>query len=287
MSSILITGGSGFLGEGLTKALLNNSSYERIIILSRSEYKQFQLSQRLNDPDKRLRFFIGDVRDKDRLRRAFDGVNDVIHAAALKRIEVGNYNPIEMVKTNVNGSMNVLEAAQDMDVRRVVGVSSDKAWRPVSPYGYSKAMMESLFLAANNTMGWRGPRFSCVRYGNVFRSTGSIVPVWEEMIAKRGGKYGRFPVTDPNCTRFFMRRKEAVSFVLNTLNDMQGGELNIPKLPAYDIGTLAKAMNLEIDIVGLPPWEKMHEGMDDGNTSDIVSRMSVGELRTALEEKDD
>lgn len=278
---ILITGGTGALGTAFASHLLAQNSGKRIAILSRGEYRQFLMAQELAPLDTRgrLRFFIGDVRDRDRLRRALSGIEVVIHAAALKRIETGQYNPTEVVKTNVDGSINVIEAAQDAGVKKVVFVSSDKAYQPVSPYGFSKALAESIFLAANNTTGWRGPKFAVTRYGNVFKSTGSVVPVWADMI-KNGS--GEVPVTDPRCTRFFMRMREAVALVENTIETMHGGELAIPTLPAYRLGDLAEAMGAKMRITGLPAWEKMHESMSDGNSSDLARRMTISELREAL-----
>lgn len=282
MKSVLITGGSGALGTALAKFMLEQMvGIERIVILSRGEYRQFLLSQELKplDPDGKLRFMIGDVRDRDRLRRAMEGIDTVIHAAALKRIEVGNYNPIEMVKTNVDGAVNVIEASQDAGVKKVMAISSDKAFQPVSPYGTSKALAESIFLAANNTRGWNGPLFAACRYGNVWCSTGSVVPVWRNMIA-RGQSV--VPVTDPTCTRFFMKMEEAVQLVLHTTLGMRGGELAIPTLPAYELGDLATAMGVEMHVTGLPPYEKRHESMEHGNCSADARRMTVEELKTEL-----
>jgi len=281
MKSILITGGSGAFGNAMTQYLLTETGAERIVIYSRGEYRQFLMSHEvaaLNKTD-RLRFMIGDVRDRDRLRRAMEGIEVVIHAAALKRIEVGNYNPIEMVKTNVGGAINVIEAAQDAGVRKVVALSSDKAFQPVSPYGTSKALAESIFLAANNTTGFYGPKFSVCRYGNVWNSTGSVVPIWQSLIAKG---IDTVPVTDPNCTRFFMRMSEAIDLVIKTINSSIVGELAIPRLPAYRIGDLATAMGLNMKIVGLPPWEKKHEAMSDELWSNEARRMRVEELQKEL-----
>ena len=281
MKSVLITGGSGAFGNAFVHYLLSlPSPPSRIVVFSRGEYNQFLMSQRFQKLNKdRLRFMIGDVRDKERLRRALQSIDVVVHAAALKRIEVGNYNPTEMIKTNVDGAVNLIEAAQDAGVKKVVGISSDKAWQPVSPYGTSKALAESAFLAANNITGWTGPRFAVCRYGNVWGSTGSVVPVWKQMIAD-GAK--EVPVTDPECTRFFMRMQEAVELVLDTINTMKGGELKIPTLPAYRLGDLAAAMGVGVQVNGLPKWEKLHEGMADGNTSDKARRMSVDELKAEL-----
>lgn len=281
MENILITGASGAFGTAFTKHLLSLESPKRIIIFSRGEFRQFQMAQELRplDKEERLRFMIGDVRDRDRLKRAMQDVDTVVHAAALKRIEVGAYNPIEMVKTNVDGAINVIEAAQDAGVKKVVALSSDKAFEPVSPYGCSKALAESIFLAANNTTGWHGPKFAVTRYGNVWNSTGSVVPVWKALI-HNGAK--EVPVTDPECTRFFMKMDEAVQLVIRTASTMKGGELAIPTLPAYRLGDLAEAFGVKMDVQGLPAWEKRHESMAAGNSSDKARRMSVAELRQAL-----
>jgi FlaA1/EpsC-like NDP-sugar epimerase len=229
-----------------------------------------------NDP--RLRFFIGDVRDEKRLRRAMHGVDVVVHAAALKRIEVGAYNPTEMVKTNVLGTMNVIEAATDAGVKKVIFLSTDKAFQPISAYGQSKALAESMILSANNTRGSDGPIFAVTRYGNVAGSKGSVIPKWRELIAQ--GK--PVQVTDPECTRFWMFMDEAIDLVLDTILTMKGGELVIPRLPAYRIGDLAEAMEAEVQIVGLMGHEKMHEGMMEGNTSDRARRISIEELKEML-----
>lgn len=284
MESVLITGGSGAFGRAFTRYLLSlGEPPRRIVIYSRGEVRQFEMAQEFNGIDTRtaLRFLIGDVRDRDRLRRALDGIQVVVHAAALKRIEVGNYNPIEVVKTNVGGAINLIEAAQDAGVKKVVALSSDKAFEPVSPYGTSKALAESVFLAANNTMGWKGPRFAVTRYGNVWNSTGSVVPVWKKLI-KDGAD--EVPVTDPECTRFFMRMNEAVTLVVDTISSMKGGEIAIPTLPAFRLGDLAEAMGVKMRITGLPAWEKAHESMSDGNSSDKARRMSVQELVDELAE---
>lgn len=274
---LLITGGTGFFGRAFARHAL--AWGYTVCIYSRNEYSQFLMRQEFCD-DPRLRFFIGDVRDRDRLRRAMEGCDSVVHAAALKRIEVGAYDPIEMVKTNVVGTMNVIEAAMDAGVGKVVFLSSDKAFEPVSAYGQSKAIAESLILAANNIRGSIGPLFAAVRYGNVANSTGSVIPIWRKMIAE--GKT-TVPVTDPNCSRFYMTVQQAVDLVQQTLIDMQGGELVIPDyLPAYRLGDLADAMGVQMDVRGLGGHEKKHEGMRAGLTSDNARRMSVDELREAL-----
>jgi len=283
MRSVLITGGSGAFGTACTKRLLTiDRGLNRIVVFSRGEHRQAEMFRELTSPEYpaawRLRFFIGDVRDRDRLRRAMEGIEVVIHAAALKRIEVGAYNPLEVKKTNIDGAANVIEAATDSDVGRVIALSSDKAFEPVSPYGTSKAFAESLFLAANNTRGNNGPIFAVVRYGNVWCSTGSVVPTWRKILETSD----TVPVTDPECTRFFMTMDEAVSLVLDTAETMQGGEIAIPELPAYRLGDLAEAMGAKMDVRGLPLYEKRHESMGAGNSSDQARRMSVDELRRAL-----
>lgn len=270
MKSVIITGGSGSFGQAFAKRLLRDG-VERVVIFSRGEHTQAEMRERLNDD--RLRFFIGDVRDKDRLRRAFEGCDTVIHAAALKRIEVGAYDPIEMVKTNVNGTINVIEAAMDARVKRVVGLSSDKAWQPISPYGQTKALAESLLLNANNLAGKNGPKFVVTRYGNVAGSRGSVIPRWRAM-------KGTVPVTDPDCTRFWMWMDEAVDLVIQATKS--NSDMLIPTLPAYRLGDLADVLGVKMDVKGLPKWEKKHEGMDFGNTSDVARRMTRDELSEAV-----
>ena len=274
---LLITGGTGFFGRAFARHAL--AWGYTVCIYSRNEYSQFLMRQEFCD-DPRLRFFIGDVRDRDRLRRAMEGCDSVVHAAALKRIEVGAYDPIEMVKTNVVGTMNVIEAAMDAGVGKVVFLSSDKAFEPVSAYGQSKAIAESLILAANNIRGSIGPLFAAVRYGNVANSTGSVIPIWRKMIAE--GKTV-VPVTDPDATRFWMTEKEAVELVQKSLIDMKGGELFIPEtLPAFRLGDLAEAMDVGMNIVGLGVFEKLHEGMRTGLTSDKAARLSVSQIRERI-----
>lgn len=276
MKSVLITGGTGSFGQAFTERLLKENSVERIAIFSRGECAQSDMAGRMGD--NRLRYFIGDVRDCARLRRACAGIDVVVHAAALKRIEVGYYCPSEMVQTNIGGAINVIEAAMDAGVRKVVALSTDKAWQPISPYGQSKALAETLFRNAYRASD--GPVFAATRYGNVWNSKGSVVPRWREVLKSSD----TVPVTDPDCTRFFMRMSEAVDLVLNTIETMQGGELNIPTLPAYRLGDLAEAMGAKMRITGLPEYEKKHEGMCDGNTSDKARRMTVDELREVLRE---
>lgn len=283
MRSVLITGGSGAFGTAFAKRLLYLiDGPQRIVVYSRGEHRQAQMAQEISlelpDADWRMRYFIGDVRDRDRLRRAMEGIEVVIHAAALKRIEVGAYNPLEVMKTNILGSANVIEAATDAGVGRVVALSTDKAYQPISPYGTSKAFAESLFLAANNTRGNKGPKFAVVRYGNIWGSTGSVVPKWRQILETGG----TVPVTDPECTRFYMTIDEAVALVLKTTTTMEGGEIVIPRLPAYRLGDLAEAMGAQMEIRGLPSYEKLHESMGEYNCSNTAPKMSVAELREIL-----
>jgi UDP-N-acetylglucosamine 4,6-dehydratase len=280
MKSVLITGGSGAFGTAFaTRLLTMDRGPQRVVVFSRGEHRQAEMAQELAEHRHRVRFFIGDVRDQDRLRRAMKGIEVVIHAAALKRIEVGAYNPLEVKKTNIDGAANVIEAATDARVEKVIALSTDKAFEPISPYGTSKAFAESLFIAANNTRGNHGPRYAVVRYGNVWNSTGSVVPTWKKILA---AGCVTVPVTDPECTRFFMTMDEAVDLVLQTATSMNGGETVIPHLPAYRLGDLAEAMWAGMDVRGLPTWEKLHESMGPGNSSDRARRMTVQELRDAL-----
>lgn len=274
-TGVLITGGTGFLGHGLVQAMLERN-VPRICIYSRGEFAQAKMRAAFNN-DPRLRWLIGDVRDVERLERAMESVESVIHAAALKRIEAGAYNPDEFVKTNVIGSMNVIEAARRAGVHKVLLVSSDKAFEPVSPYGQTKALAESLFLTANDTNPW-GPRYSVVRYGNVWGSTGSVLPTWLDVLKASD----TVKVTDPDITRFFMWRDEAVALVLDTLAHMRGGELAIPDLPAYRLGDLVDALGAKAEVIGLGEHEKRHESMSYDRCSKDARRMSVDELREAV-----
>lgn len=280
IGSVLVSGGTGTFGKAFVRRLLDTALSERVCIFSRGEHTQAAMRQEFED-DPRLRFFIGDVRDRDRLRRAMQGVDVVVHAAALKRIEVGVRNPIELCRTNIDGSINVIEAAQDAGVKKVVALSSDKATAPVSAYGASKALMEALFIAANNTVPVDGVRFAVTRYGNIWNSNGSVVPTWRKLIDD-GAK--SVPVSDPNCTRFYMEISEAVGLVLHTIETMRGGELMVPDLPAYRLGDLADAMGVKMLVKGLPTHEKRDEEMLPGEPSNEARRMSVDELREKLAE---
>ena len=285
--SVLITGGTGFLGRALVRELLARDNVHRICVFSRDEAKQAAMRASVHDPRACMHYFVGDVRDLKRLTRAMHDVNLVIHTAALKRVEVGEYNPGEMVKTNVLGTMNVIEAAQDAPIdgpypspRRVVYVSSDKACEPKNAYGASKLMGEKLIMGAQKARGERGPIYSIVRYGNVAGSTGSVIPTWRTAMAQNQF----IGLSDPDATRYWMTIEEAVMLVLDTAATSHGGEIRVPELPAYRLGDLAEAMGLiEPEIVGLGRGEKAHERMlEDGPNSEQARRMTLQELKEGL-----
>lgn len=280
IESILITGGTGSFGTAFVKFLLSQPKIRRICVYSRGEHAQAALRDALGD-NPRVRYMVGDVRDAARLTRACRGCDTVIHAAALKRIETGAYNPEEMVFTNVLGTMNVIEAAIASGVRNVVGLSSDKAFEPKSPYGQSKALAESLMLAANITHSCN-TRFACTRYGNIWNAQGSVVPKWKALIEQ--GK--PITLTSPACTRFYMTIDEAVALVWNLATTMKGGELVIPELPAYQMNDLAWAFSqvygVDMLVTGLPPFEKLHESMCEGRSSDKATRLSAFQLKELL-----
>ena len=270
--SLLITGGTGSLGVALTKKILEiYPEIRRLIIYSRDEQKQFNMAQHLS-PDKypALRYFIGDIRDSSRLKRALQNVNYVIHAAAMKHVPVAEYNPMECVKTNILGAENLINACLELDIERVVALSTDKAAAPINLYGATKLASDKLFIAANNIKGKKEIRFSVVRYGNVMGSNGSVIPFF--MKKKNDGV---LPITDPNMTRFNITLEEGVDMVLYALRESEGGEIFIPKIPSYKITDLAKAIgkNCEQKIIGVRPGEKIHEEMitssDSYNTYDI------------------
>ena len=257
-SDILITGGTGSLGKALTRELLDNHDPRRLIIFSRDELKQLEM-RRLFEDDPRLRFFIGDIRDLKRLMRAFHGVDYVIHAAALKQVDTAEYNPFEYVETNVRGSQNVIDAAIDSGVKRVVALSTDKASSPINLYGATKLAADRLFISGNNYAAAYETRFSVVRYGNVSGSRGSIVPIWREMAAA-GKSLG---ITDNRMTRFWITLPQAVKFVLDSFELMSGGELYVPRIPSIRITDLAEAIapGAATHEIGIRPGEKLHEEM--------------------------
>jgi UDP-N-acetylglucosamine 4,6-dehydratase/5-epimerase len=277
--SVLITGATGTLGRALSSHLLSNNMVNRLCLLSRGEHTQAEMRAQLGD-DARCRWFIGDVRQMSRLERAMQGVDLVIHAAALKRVDTARYNVEEAIQTNVGGSLNVVEAARLAGVKRVVGISSDKAFLPRNTYGQTKALMESLFLAANENSGANGPKYAICRYGNVFCSASSVVPKWVAMI-RAGAK--SVPLTDARCTRYYMELREAVELVVGTAAHMKnGGELAIPELPAYRLGDIVEALGVEAQVIGLPIWEKLAEQMTDEGSSETARRLSVDFLREAI-----
>jgi UDP-N-acetylglucosamine 4,6-dehydratase len=254
--SILITGGTGSFGQVCTRVLLEQHDPARVAILSRDELKQHEMAQRFRDP--RMRFFLGDVRDNMRLHRAFDGVDVVIHAAALKQVPAAEYNPIEAIRTNINGAANVIDAALDRGVARVIALSTDKAANPINLYGATKLCSDKLFVAGNSYAGSKSTRFAVVRYGNVVGSRGSVVPLYVERRAT-----GTLPITDPRMTRFWITLAQGVDFVLATLARMHGGEIFVPKIPSMRVVDLAQAIGPECrhEVVGIRPGEKLHEVM--------------------------
>ena len=276
--SVLITGGTGSLGRALTSFLLTKSNnLKRLVIFSRDEQKQFLMSQQYPiDKYPNIRFFIGDVRDQDRLNRAFKDIDIVIHAAAMKHVPIAEYNPDECVKTNVGGAQNIINAALNNKVEKVVALSTDKACAPINLYGATKLTSDKLFIAANNIKGKSDIRFSVVRYGNVMGSKGSVIPFFIEK-----NKTGKLPVTDINMTRFNISIEEGVDLILFAIKNSLGGEIFIPKIPSYGILDLVKAINpeCEIEIVGIRPGEKIHEEMitetDSFSTYDIGSYYSI------------
>lgn len=252
---ILVTGGTGSFGKRFILKALEHD-VKKIIVFSRDELKQYEMAQEYTD--ERIRFFIGDVRDKDRLYRAFDGVDIVIHAAALKHVGACEYNPFEAVKTNIHGAQNIVEAAIDRRVQRVVALSTDKAASPINLYGATKLASDKLFVAANSYVGDKDTRFSVVRYGNVVGSRGSVVPFFLKM-----KETGTLPITDERMTRFWITLEQGVQFVLDSLQRMQGGEIFVPKIPSMKVTDLAEAIAPECNLkyVGIRPGEKLHEAM--------------------------
>ncbi|MEK4177398.1 UDP-N-acetylglucosamine 4,6-dehydratase (inverting) [Aeribacillus sp. FSL K6-1305] len=253
--TILITGGTGSFGRKFVRRILEYN-IKKVIVFSRDELKQYEMAQEYTDP--RIRFFIGDVRDKARLYRAFDGVDYVVHAAAMKQVPACEYNPFEAVKTNIHGAQNVIEAAIDRGVKRVIALSTDKACSPVNLYGATKLASDKLFVAANSYVGDKETRFSVVRYGNVVGSRGSVVPFFKKI-----RHTGKLPITDERMTRFWITLDQGVQFVLDSLQRMRGGEIFVPKIPSMRVVDLATAIapECEIEIVGIRPGEKLHEAM--------------------------
>ena len=270
--SILVTGGTGSFGKKFITTVFKRYSPEKVIIFSRDELKQFDMAQQWPDSRYPIRYFIGDVRDYNRLKRAMEGVDIVIHAAALKQVPAAEYNPFEAVKTNIIGGQNVIDAALSQEINKVIALSTDKAAAPINLYGATKLTSDKLFVAANNYKGKHNIKFSVVRYGNVMGSRGSVIPFFV-----RKKKDGVLPITDERMTRFNITLQEGVDFVLKCLERMWGGELFVPKIPSYRILDLAKAVdpNCKINVVGIRPGEKIHEEMitatDSLNTIEFES----------------
>ena len=256
--SILITGGTGSFGKQCVKTLLECHNPRKIIVYSRDELKQYEMAQEFDSPV--MRYFIGDVRDRDRLARAFRGVDYVIHAAALKQIPAAEYNPLECIKTNIDGANNVIDAAIEREVKKVIALSTDKAVNPINLYGATKLASDKLFVAANNISGGLQTRFSVVRYGNVVGSRGSVVPLFKKLVEIGTTE---LPITDPRMTRFWITLRQGVDFVLSSFEQMHGGEIFVPKIPSMKIVDLAKAIapGIPHKTVGIRPGEKLHEVM--------------------------
>ena len=258
--TILITGGTGSFGKSFTRYVLKHYHPKKIIIYSRDEYKQFVMQNELKEYAPVMRYFIGDVRDKDRLKRAFEGVDYVIHAAALKQVPACEYNPNEAIRTNINGAQNVIDAALDTNVKKVIALSTDKAVNPVNLYGGTKLVSDKLFVAANAYSGTKDICFAIVRYGNVAGSRGSIIPLFHNII-KNGGT--ELPITDMRMTRFWISLTEGVELVIKALREAKGGETFISKIPSFRVPDLAEAMlpGCKIKEIGIRPGEKLHEIM--------------------------
>ncbi len=269
--SILITGGTGSFGQRYVATLLETARPKRLVVYSRDELKQFEMQQTLHDPC--MRYFIGDVRDRDRLTQAMSGVDIVIHAAALKQVPAAEYNPMECIKTNIHGAENVIQAAIANEVERVIALSTDKAANPINLYGATKLVSDKLFVAANNFVGSHRTRFAVVRYGNVVGSRGSVVPVFRKMIED---KKEYLPVTDARMTRFWITLQQGVDFVLKNFSRMQGGEIFVPKIPSVRVVDLATAMAPDMPqrVIGIRPGEKLHEVMCPADDSHLTLEFS-------------
>ena len=265
--NILITGGTGSFGQRFVETVLKRFSPARLIVFSRDELKQFEMQRRLGDDC--LRWFIGDVRDEHRLRQAMEGVDAVVHAAALKQVPAAEYNPMECVKTNIRGAENVIRAAVEAGVRRVIALSTDKAANPVNLYGATKLVSDKLFVAANNTVGTHPTRFSVVRYGNVVGSRGSVAPLFLRLAREDAD---HLPITDERMTRFWITLERGVEFVLKSFERMQGGEIFVPRIPSIRIVDLAQAVapNVSTRVVGIRPGEKLHEVMCPADDSHLT-----------------
>jgi UDP-N-acetylglucosamine 4,6-dehydratase len=272
--SLLITGGTGSFGKLFVKTALERLDLKKLVVFSRDELKQYEMQQKLSSP--KLRYFIGDVRDHQRVRRALDGIDVVVHAAALKQVPAAEYNPFEAIKTNVIGAENVINESIDQGVQRVIALSTDKAANPINLYGATKLCADKLFVAGNFYVGRHNTRFSVVRYGNVVGSRGSVIPFF---LSRR--KSGLLPITDPRMTRFWITLQQGVDFVIDCLQRMHGGEIFVPKIPSMNIMDLAAAVapDCRTEIVGIRPGEKLHEVMvpedDARNTVEVDDRFII------------
>lgn len=265
--SILITGGTGSFGKQFVKTLLSQYQPHKVIVYSRDELKQYEMAQDFKAP--MMRYFIGDVRDRDRLRLAMRDVDYVVHAAALKQIPAAEYNPMECIKTNIHGANNIIDVAIEQEVEKVIALSTDKAVNPINLYGATKLAADKLFIAANNIVGALKTRFAVVRYGNVVGSRGSVVPFFQKLIQE---KVSELPITDPRMTRFWITLQHGVELVLNSFERMQGGEIFVPKIPSMKLTDLADALapGVPIKIVGIRPGEKLHEAMFTAESSNLA-----------------
>lgn len=277
--SVLITGGTGSFGKGFVRRLLEQYKPHRLIVFSRDELKQFEMQHEF--PESKypyMRYFLGDVRDKERLLQALRGVQYVVHAAALKQVPAAEYNPLECVKTNISGAENVVLAAIERGVEKVVALSTDKACSPVNLYGATKLVSDKIFVSGNHLAGSMATRFTVVRYGNVIGSRGSVIPFFKKLLAENAKE---LPVTDEKMTRFWITIEQAVDFVLETFNIMRGGEIYVPKIPSMKISDLVEAMapGIRYKVIGIRPGEKLHEEMispDDAvNTYEMANRYAV------------
>jgi UDP-N-acetylglucosamine 4,6-dehydratase len=262
---VLVTGGTGSFGQQFVETVLRRWQPRKLIVFSRDELKQHEMAQKFDHPA--LRFFLGDVRDRDRLYRAFQGVDYVVHAAALKQVPAAEYNPFEAVKTNILGGQNIVDAAIDCGVQRVIALSTDKAVNPVNLYGATKLCMEKLLIQGNSYAGAEGTKFTCVRYGNVVGSRGSVIPVfWQQRLS------GKVTVTDPRMTRFWLTLQQGVDFVLRALALMRGGEIFVPKIPTMGIMDLVAAIapDCDVQITGIRPGEKLHEVLVSADESRLA-----------------
>lgn len=265
--SILITGGTGSFGKKCTQTILQNYKPKKVIIYSRDELKQYEMSQEFNGPE--MRYFIGDVRDLDRLKQAMRGVDFVIHAAALKHVPAAEYNPTECIKTNIHGAEHVIAASIANEVEKVIAISTDKAANPINLYGATKLVSDKLFVAANNIAGGHRTRFSVVRYGNVVGSRGSVIPFFQKLVNEKAKE---LPVTDERMTRFWITLQQGINFVLKSFQRMHGGEIFIPKIPSMRITDLVQTLapHIPTKVVGIRPGEKLHEVMCPADDSHLT-----------------